>query len=395
MAYFAFLKPDATGGGGGDDTPVTPFVPKTVKYYQFYGQSLSTGREGLPVISTTQPNPENVFGPSGGPREDFTALAPLIEVRTGDKLGESPVAAMANGYFMNFVDDKDTTVVIANTSGVGGQTLEKLTKTYFSRFENRAQKAKALADTKFPKNKFLMPAVFWIQGEADRDNTKNRYMSQFRELATKIQGVAKALTGFNTRIISYQTAGSSGKNGTVQRAQLALHDEDVLSIATPIYFLEFDDDETHLTARGSQILGAYMARAAKYADKGERPPLLKPLAARTVGDSVVNITFDIPTKPLNLGANPGGFALVDGTTNENIDIKNVAISSSGDEVVITASAAITTTDILVQYALTPNSEGNRSEGSLTDSSTDTVELGATGESVRLLNYAPHFELGVK
>ena len=393
MAYFAFLKPDSTGDGSGGDAP--PIIPKTVKYYQFYGQSLSTGRQGLPVISTTQPNPENVFGPSGGPREDFTALAPLVEVKTGDKLGESPVAGMANGYFMNFVDDKDLTIVIANTSGVGGQTLEKLTKEHFSRFENRARKAKALADTKFPKNKFLMPVVFWIQGEADRDNTKNGYMSQFKALATKIQGVAKELTGFNTMIISYQTAGNSGNNGIVQRAQLALHDEEVLSIATPIYFLEFDADETHLTARGSQILGAYMARAAKYADKGERPPLLKPLAARRVGDSVVNVTFDIPTKPLQLGAKPGGFTLVDGATNKDIDVKNVAVSSSGDEVVITTSAPIPDTDILVRYALTPNSKGSRSQGSLTDSSTDTVELGATGENVRLLNYAPHFELGLK
>lgn len=386
-AVWFFWKPSAANSPG-----ETPTKPKIVKYYQFYGQSLSVGREGTPIISKSQPNPDNVFGPSGGPREEFEALAPLVEVEKG-KMGETPVSAMANGYFMNFVEDKDNTIVISNTAGVGGQTVEVLTETHFGQFEKRARRVKELVKAKFSNNQFFMPAVFWIQGEADRDNTKEKYMSQFRTLATKIQGVAKDLTGYNTSIISYQTAGSSGTGGVVQKAQLALHEEGVLSIATPIYFLEFSSDETHLQARSSQILGAYMARAAKYTDKGERPPLLKPLAARKVGDKVVNITFDIPTKPLQIKSK-NGFTLVDGSTGKNIDIKSAEVSSSGDEVVVTASSPIETTSVLVRYALTNNAGGNRGEGSLTDSSPDVIELGVTGESVRLLNYAPHFELQV-
>lgn len=367
-----------------------------VKYFPFYGQSLSVGRESVPIISSSQPYPSNVLGPAGGPRNEIFSLAPLKEVGYG-KMGETPASGFANLYYGSFVGNKEKTVVISNTAGEGGQTVLALTdETRFGKLRRTFSQAKTQSASKFPEGKFVVPAVFWIQGEADRDTGFNLYVNQFIALHDKIQSLAKTTSGSGTHIISYQTAGNSGRDGMVQLAQMDLDRKGVLTIATPIHFLDFAGDQVHLTARSSLLLGAYMARAVGQMERSGVIQRVRPLRVSVVDPSRVRVHFEVPCKPLvvyDSRVKNLGFRVVDGSGGE-VSIQSVKVVGDGDEVEIVANAPFNTTGCKVYHAIAngvyPNS--SRSLGALRDSCNEKYDLGANGGVIELPHYVPHFML---
>ena len=362
------------------DGPLLPPATQQVQeseHFIIYGQSLSIGYNCKPVESSQQAYPDNILTLNSSPRELGETLVPLVEkVQPGTSWGETPSASLARTYYAYIGTPKHLKVIVT-APGVSGRTVQQLTEEHYYRYE-KASKNVALQATKVSQ-----PITFWIQGEADgaQNNTQEEYVSRFKTLASKMKETHQNNYGEGTHtIISYQTCAYSAK-GNIQKAQMQLHMEGVLMIATPIYFLKFSSDDLHLTTSSSQTLGAYFGRAASYVKNGKRPPLVFPLKAEQNGENIT-LSFEVPTPPLQL-VNSNFFGLP-----QALDYGFRVVGRTIAEVSVQNNTQIL---LRLTYALGPRKVlDEASHGGLRDSCEEKVYTGT--RQIVLYNYAPHFEI---
>ncbi|HDT0389796.1 TPA: hypothetical protein QIB15_004901, partial [Klebsiella aerogenes] len=125
------------------DDPL-PFTPLTrlINQILVYGQSLAAGRDGIPLLSTTQPfsNLTYIGGTRGGGlnAQDFSASKPLVEDSInpapdgGTNRGETVCSGAANyaslsAYVENGIDPASH-VIFASSAGKSGAPIGDLKK---------------------------------------------------------------------------------------------------------------------------------------------------------------------------------------------------------------------------------------------------------------------------
>ena len=387
---------DVIGGIIGDKDPGIGKAsdPPTVEIVVFYGQSLSVGVNGKPILSSTQENPENVLSLSGGPGGNQLPLAPCTEKIRG-KEGETPASAMGNVYFRKYMKGQANRVVIAGAHGVGSMSIKELspgTMNYEKSKRNIELMMKG-AKEKFPNaTSVRQAAMCWLQGERDWKTRTSPadYKRMFKTMTDDMNKVAIASSSLaaddpnNTpiAILSYQTSYGSSDGSVIPQTQLEMHNEKLLNMVSPIYFLPLVDG-IHFTNRSSGIMGAYFARGLDAVRRGKRPPLITPQGISASGNTVV-INFSVPSPPLKAATYQSvmnhGFA-ISGATITSVDIgKNkVTLNTSGP---VSQGAS-------VSYAM--SGSGKIGYGTLMDSCKDKVNISAAGvDEVVLSNYCPHF-----
>lgn len=384
-------------------------VGKAINHMLAYGQSLSVGAKGTPVISTTQPYSNITF--NGGPRGggDFSAFKPLVEDTLvapdgGADRGETPCSGAANTAMTLAAKDgvlPSSHVILASTAGKGGTAIAGLKKGsawYASNFIAHVSGAKALnAD-------YAVHAVPWYQGEQDAVSGVHTPYATYRADLLQLQADAeadiKAITGQASPVffLPYQLSNAAMTWPDMALAQLDLAQKsDRFFLTTPCYHLPYAADRVHLQAVGYKWLGAYAGRAYKHlVIDGVRPRWLNPLSA-TLRGTTLRARFDVPVLPLVLDTSQlapttaNGFRVVDsGGT--------VAISSmrvDGSDVVIELGAVPAGATVL-RYALDYLGTGltvlDGASGNLRDSDPDTTLI--AGTAYPLFHIAPHFSLPV-
>lgn len=363
--------------------------PPTVEQLILYGQSLSIGVNSQPMMSMTQPNPENVFTLSGGPIGDGPGLVPLHEVKTGSRQGETPASALGNAYFMHYLKGQKNRKVIVGAYGEGSMSVVELsTPPLITRYKTRAETVFDSSKKKFPDAKVVkQPVICWVQGEADRSSTLGAYKSSLANLISDLEQFSTSVGSKKAKFLSYQTSYGSADNSPVMEAQMQLHNEGKMQIVTPIYHFPLANDGIHLSGRGSQMLGAYFARAANCVRRGWKVPLTTPISAKVEGGKVI-VKFDVPTRPLKFSSAVS--AVNQGFEISGATISNVALGVGGDEVVIEGSGFKTGQQL--RYALTKHNRNKIATGTVVDSCKETVPIGPGGADVMLENYAPHFSM---
>lgn len=364
------------------------------EHFIIYGQSLSIGYNCKPIMSTQQTYPDNILTLNSSPRELGETLVPLVEkVDVGGKWGETPSASLARTYY-TYIGKPKHLKVIVTAPGVSGRTVQQLTEEHYYRYE----KASLNVGSAFQGTKLSHPITFWIQGEADGaiKNTQEEYVSRFKTLASKMKETHQKNYGKGTHtIISYQTCAYSAR-GNIQKAQIQLHMEGVLMIATPIYFLKFSSDDLHLTTSSSQMLGAYFGRAASYVKNGKKPPLVFPLKAERNGENVT-LSFEVPTPPLQLvKSNFFGLPLAFDYGFQVVGRRIAEVTVQNNTQILLRLVPLASTlppggQLTITYALGPRKVLNEAcHGGLRDSCEEKVYTGT--QEVVLYNYAPHFEI---
>ena len=244
-----------------------------------YGQSLSRGAGGFPIISTVQPY-NNVMFKSGVLRRymdehDFSDFVPLVEADDGNWEGETPMSAMANHTVKMLVADGKKAgdwQFVATSSGMGGQPIEVLSKGQ-PLYDGMLEQLKAGVVVANTKNKsYSTWAITWTQGEDNyaRNTPKHEYKQLLKQLHDDITADAKAITGqrFAPVMVMYQTAAHRRYNKDDNPIAIAQHEccneYANMIMATPIYHLPHDSDNLHLTGDSSHQLGLYYAKALKY-----------------------------------------------------------------------------------------------------------------------------------
>jgi hypothetical protein len=307
-----------------------------------YGQSLSSGWEGWPALSVAPVGGSLMLGDSVRPRHEqapdwipsgAARFAPLVatvqDVGTGAllspdavarlpassvALGETVLEAAVNDFRRRQAADPMAVLhrLLASSCGVGGRTLEQLSRganpELFNRLRACVRAARQAATAAGAS--YGIVALLLLQGEnnnwrlnggtGDRAEYKAlmaRFVDDFA--ADVVGGIAAQDTP--PAVFTYQTGGAYADDAmAVPQAQLevALERPDVF-LAAPVY--PVTDKGGHLDANGYRWLGAQFGKVMHCVlTLGQDWRPLYPLSARLDGPVVV-VEFHVPTPPLAWG----------------------------------------------------------------------------------------------
>lgn len=414
-AIAAGIDGNVTEIAGGTTFPKKVFTQRplatAVNHFLFYGQSLSVGAQGVPIISTSQPYLNTTF--EFGPRMDqnSNSVVPLVE-RVGSPAsdgganrGETMCSGAAN-YASTLLGADGILptdhVIFASTAGHGGYRIDELEKgtTWYNFFIKHVTEAKRLNSDK----DYKVQVVCWVQGENDAVASKQtsyaEYKAKLRKLQADAEADIQAITGQTepVRFITYQMTYAAKTWWYMAKVQLDLcAEDDKFLMATPMYMFPYASDAIHLTALGYKWCSGYFGRAYKqYVHEGRVPEYIRPIGAVVKGRTLT-VKFQVPRLPLKFDTNwlkpttDHGFLVKDGATQMGIVPNSLRIS--GDSV----SMDLTTTPtgkVTVRYALDYLGAGLNiqvaASGNLCDSTKDTMNI--NGTEYPLFHLAPHFEL---
>ncbi|WP_334653288.1 sialate O-acetylesterase, partial [Klebsiella michiganensis] len=382
-----------------------------LNYFLTYGQSLSVGDKGTPVISAVQPFNNVTF--AGGVRGgnsgtyDYSALVPLIEAGSvpNPSFGETPCSGAANYATLLAAEENGVApnehVILSSAPGRAGARINQISKGtpwYTGHLIEHFNRAKALEPD------LNVQAVMWLQGESDSGASgqpllnKEQYLAAFMALVSDINTDARAITGQDTPVIFLSYQHSTYVTQSSAATQLAMLDaqkqSDLVYVITPTYHLPHVTDRLHLSAVGYKWIGAYFGRAYKQIMHDRiKPRAIQPVSSIHRGDTI-RVRFKVPVSPLVLdnvsipATKDYGFLVTsDGNTATILKI-NV---ENGNTIVI-KTASVLYGNVVVRYALDYNGANLASgaSGNLRDSCPDTVVI--DGSERTMYYVSPHFQL---
>ncbi len=310
---------------------------RAINHVIAYGQSLSSGWEGWPALSTTPRHDLLMLGDSVRPASEHAAawqptgparFTPLVATNQdlagrlldgaavaalppdAVVLGETVLEAAMHEWRHRMRHMWPPRLLLANSAGVGGRSLEALSKgadpELFQRLRDCARLARDLAG-----GDYGIAALLVLQGEnnawgLDGATAETEpYKALFRRLIADFDDdIVRDIAGqaVPPAVFIHQVGGaySSDALGIAQaQLELALESRRVF-LAAPSY--PFPDKGGHLDANGYRWLGAYFGRAMwQVITLGQHWKPLYPRAAQVNGPAV-RISFHVPTPPLAWGA---------------------------------------------------------------------------------------------
>jgi hypothetical protein len=328
-----------------------------------YGQSLASGWEGWPALSTVPRHDSLMLGRSVRPRHEdrpgwepvgeaaFHPLAATVQERESGALlspaqtaglpprtaalGETVLEAAVNHWRARMLEAEPAAAahpLLAGTCGVGGRGLAALSKGARPELFHRLRECAALArDTAARDGRsYGIVALLFLQGEQDvpgpdgKGGDRAGYRALLRRWhADVLEDVVAGIAGQAPppALFLYQTGGTYALDDhAVAMAQLdvALSDPGCFMVG-PSY--PMPDKGGHLDPNGYRWLGAQFGKVMhRVLTLGEAWEPLHPMAVRREGE-VVRLRFHVPVPPLAWGrpfrhrmlATPRdrGFTLVD------------------------------------------------------------------------------------
>jgi hypothetical protein len=307
-------------------------LPWDINHVIAYGQSLSTGWDGWPVLSTEaqldclmlgaslRPAEEAAprFVPVGGRR--FCPLAATAQEigtgrllapgtrPTGPCLGETVVeSALAFWRLRQLEEGAGPGRLLGSACGVGGRSLAQLSTgaapELFHRLRDCVRQAREAARAE--GRSYGLAAVLLLQGETDvaggGTNERAAYKALLLRLIDDIRGELAGGQTPSPRVVLYQTTGAYAHDAMgVPQAQLeAALERPGVALAAPCY--PYPEAGGHLDGNGYRWLGAQFGKVLhRVLTRGEPWQPLHPLAA-TLEGRTVRLRFQVPRPPLTFG----------------------------------------------------------------------------------------------
>lgn len=322
------------------------------------GQSVSIGTKAIPPLSTTQPYNNMML--TGHPSSGWgagTDLVPLVEAHW-----ETPGSGMAN--MLSYLNDEDFDVAIGlhGYNAVPYTSIMQGTGLYNKGMLQLAN-TKAAAEALGRPHRVLGVTV--IHGETDDyiNTPGDVYAGYLEEFQADYEADIQAVTGQTETIPMFTDQESSftsdyyvnKETSEIPLAQLqaSLDNPGKIVLVAPKYFIEYDPDGAHLTAKSSRWLGEYYGKVInEVVVRGNEWKPLMPEAGMLFGNTLY-LDYHVPAGELVIDTSivaeheDYGFEYYDDT--ESIDIVDVEII--GDTLVkITLSGTPTGTDKKIRYA---------------------------------------------
>jgi hypothetical protein len=307
-----------------------------------YGQSLSTGWEGWPALSRAVSDDSLMLGQSVRPVSESAphfvpvggeALHPLAatvqDQATGLLLSEEQVAGLPAGslalgetvlegavhaFRRGQMAERGAAAVaarlLASACGVGGRTLEQLSRGAEPELFNRLRECAAAARRAAGTQPYQVLALLLLQGEhnawglnggtAERTAYRALLARLYRDMQAELAGRI-ARQGWPPALFTYQTGGAYASDElgvAMAQLDLALEVQGCFMVG-PVY--PVTDKGGHLDANGYRWLGAQFGKVMHRVltlKRGWRP--LHPVAAGLGGRRVL-LRLEVPVPPLQWG----------------------------------------------------------------------------------------------
>jgi len=360
-----------------------------------YGQSLITGNETWPALSTSAYGGNLMYGDSTRPASrDAAVFTPLgtstlrplkavVQSSSGASiLTDAEVAALAAGSqnqgegpevgMLNFARKQflqyhglaldSSRLFVTSSPGVSGCTIEQLSKgaspDIYQRLVQATQAVKDIATAEGAT--YCIPAIFWLQGEYNYvpdyggDTTKDGYKAKLLAQANIWKAeLAQGISGQSAppAIITYQTGAAFTRDTndlSIGMAQWELSKEQAnWYLAAPYY--PYTDKGGHLDSNGSRWLGAQLGKVFhRVVTLGQG---WKPLSPRgmTISGKEILIDFHVPCPPLAWDK-----PYVSLVATEYVD-KGFRVKDSSSTLLIKSVEIVTETIVRIELLNTPTS----------------------------------------
>ena len=391
--------------------PATEPPTHNINHVLLYGQSLATGAEGLPGLSTvakyenlqfgtavTATNntvPSDVWTPNG-------SAVPTDLAVTGTTFPEVPLYGGLNTYrALTFRSHGITTntsqKMIASGCGIGGTAIAALQQGAVPNIFNRLVSCMDQVHTYCTGQALTygVTAMVWLQGESNSTTSQATYATALRDIYADFCVAALAESGQtdNPAMFMYQTTARNGNYNTaglgVQMAQLdiALNDAGCFMVG-PIYPYN-DSGNLHLPANSYRWWGSQLGKVMhRVLTLGQEWKPLYITAAEMRGRRVL-VTYYVPHGPLvfddpwlqtgwtpsdpttgaantPFAATDRGFTIRDSASGagSTLDIASVALVSD-NQILITLDSVPPAATYYLYYA--DGSTGHYGHGSVRDS----------------------------
>ncbi|WP_158797680.1 sialate O-acetylesterase [Pedobacter sp. L105] len=398
-------------GSGAETKRISGFMAD-VNHYIPYGQSLSIGAYGTPIVTTTAENSIYTFfkGPAMLQYDsDATRYSSLVlEVESGTETVCGAMGRMikqqviADGFAMDGVTNIYDLLVSA--PGMGSQTIAQLSKgtTNYQRFIDGVTNGKSLANA--AGKSYNLPAVFWMQGEADQGSDKTTYKNALIKLKLNINTDVKAITGQKNDVVflNYQMASQNWNNGAAPTIALSLYELTQTSSGfyqgPCLYPYTHSTDQLHLIGNSYAMVGALAGYIMKriVVDGIDWKPIS--ITDYSMDTSVLNLRFYTPVSPLvidtTIVTDPGnlGFKIYDLTGTE---ITITSVSQPRPNTIKIVLPVPVVSGMRLTYGLngTIGKSGPvaGARGCLRDSQGTTLKYQPAGLNYPLHNWCPMFE----
>ncbi len=376
---------------GGFEVPGQgPSIPAdTLFHFITTGQSLSTGTQGTPALTRTQPFHNVMFTYPGGPSflntpVNFNAVTngysgiaftPLVNGPSVSGANGS-VETIANGFADSLTAQFAAYRQLMSCSGVGGAVYTQLAgptdappngTAPFQEMMSQVRTGYALAQA--AGLRYEVPAMLLVHGEFDGGNWY--YAGNLATWQSDMQRGVQAITGSTGTIpiIAAQTQAQpsefGGYNtipfhpnaGPLGTLSAAIANPGLIYVACPEYMMAhhyYQDTQgnpdplgqpIHMTADGYRHLGLMMAKAAAAICVNKTPwsPLV-PLSTTLQGDKII-VDYSVPVEPIVIDtsyvSDPGnyGFNFTDNLFgNPYLKIAGVAVTGPA-QITITLTGA--------------------------------------------------------
>lgn len=384
-------------------TPTPSSTPYPQNYYHVLlsGQSLATGYDGAPPLTTSQPYNNVKLNSSGN------AFVSLIENEdVNDNLPNTPVEtpASALGNTITALTGGTRRMVITRNA-IPGATYAQLKKngttSAYSDGLTQITNAKNIANGL--GYGLIVPAVALIHGPANFAD-ELAYQSMLDEWQSDYNTDIKAITGQTSDIpmfidqSSNFTAYNYSSSNLVQAQYLAAKQNPNIYLIGPRYHFTYAGDNIHIPNTGYRWLGEYYGKAISRVLNGETITALTPAEVVRRG-SVITARFNVPQPPLvfdttNVLAQTNyGFEYTDNSSPPSIS--SVQLLGT-DSVRINLSGTPTGSNQRLRYAFT-GTAGARPGADSTGSARGNLRDNDNTASLygnNLYNWAVHFEESV-
>ncbi|MFV8875326.1 sialate O-acetylesterase [Serratia fonticola] len=402
--------------------PVTSPEPKDFPerfHIPIYGQSLSVGALGSPILNT--PTPESLMYNTGviSRGKSPISLVPLAENGV-----ETIASALANSFVSNVKYGMNGRKLILNSGGVGGEKIANLSKGKPA-YNDLINQIKWCSQYNISDGReYAVDYIVWIQGEADANlgMSKEEYKARLSQLRIDIENDLSAVrnTARQLQMMIYQMSSHGFYAGTVEHpsveipiAHLELSNEDENIHCFGPNYMFAGSDQVHKTNHGYRQMGLQAEKAIRHhLETGEKFRPLEPIKFRKITDRVIIGDFYVPVPPMKfddsivsqLPDGNNGFEVWD--SSGRVGIVNTEVIGSSQLKITTGRALVG--EIYVSAAYTPDNRGEATNGwynswyagpktgvrtTLRDSDTTSTELiGLDGKVYPRQNYCVIFKM---
>ncbi|MCS7092643.1 MAG: DUF2341 domain-containing protein [Patescibacteria group bacterium] len=381
-------------------TPTPTPTPYPNNYYHVLlsGQSLATGYDGAPPLSTSQPYNNVKLNQSQN------AFVPLIENEdVNDNLPNTPVETPASALGNTITAlTGGTRRMVVTRNAIPGATYAQLKKngTTSAYADGLTQITNAKSIANGLGYGLIVPAVALIHGPANFADGL-AYQSMLNEWQSDYNTDIKQITGQTGNIpmfidqSSNFTAYNYSSSDLVQAQYLAAKQNPNIYMIGPRYHFTYASDNIHIPNTGYRWLGEYYGKAISRVLNGQTITALTP-AEVVRRNNVITTRFNVPHPPLVFDTTNVlpranyGFEYTDNGTPPSISSIQLL---GNDSVRITLSSTPTGSNQRLRYAFTgtagarPGADSTGSaRGNLRDSD-NTISLYGNN----LYNWSVHFE----